>query len=169
MNEEGVYAEITIEKLKAELDRMEIKYQPNTEAEIEAARTRLGGLPKLIEEYYTQIGYFDEISQVGMGCHFDELSDIYIETAEEIKAEYEGCENEVDDYLVFGREAVSVDEFVIKVKDFGVANPKVYSHYDLEEVVTDQGLLCGPLTDIPNVASFFSLVLEGAEDAHKYL
>lgn len=160
-----VYPELTVDELRVALGELEIKYNGDSQSAIDAKKVELGGLPPLLEEYFIKIGWFDEISNSGMGCHIDDLDSMYIMKKEEIIADFEECENEVDDYLIFGRESVSVDEFGIKVRDFDQANPIIYSLADFEETTSGKGLLFGTMTDLPNLAAYFSLVLESAKEA----
>ena len=152
------YKSMSVNELKNILIEKEITFSPYSQEEINKIKMELGGMPKLLEEYYLNIGWFPDISDQGYGCHIDALEDIYIMTAKDIHDDYE-AENEVDDYLVFGREAVSVDEFAIKVKDFNNDDPELYIFGDstYEEAI-ENGLLFGTLEVEPYLSYMFSII-----------
>ena len=155
---------MSVDELKNFLVEREIEFTPNSQEEIDKVKEKTGGMPKLLEEYYLKIGWFPDISNQGCGCHIDALEDIYVMSAEEIHEDYEGTENETDDYLIFGREAVSVDEFAVKVKDFGEDDPELYIFGDSTiEEAEEQGLLFGKLEEEPYLSSMFDIIISSLE------
>lgn len=155
---------MSVDELKDFLMEKAIKFSPYSQEEIDKAKNKLGGMPRLLEEYYLKIGWFADIRKQGYGCHIDPLEDIYIMSAEEIQEDFEDVENETDDYLVFGREAVSVDEFAVKVKDFGENDPELYIFGDsTSEEAMEQGLLFGKLEEEPNLSSMFNIIVTSLE------
>lgn len=155
---------MSVDELKDFLVGKGIKFAPNSQEEIDKAKEKLGGMPKLLEEYYLKIGWFPDISNQGCGCHIDTLEDIYIMSVDEIHEDYEGTENETDDYLIFGREAVSVDEFAVKVKDFCEDDPELYIFGDsTSEAAEEQGLLFGKLEEEPYLSSMFNIIVTSLE------
>ena len=155
---------MSVDELKDFLMEKAIKFSPYSQEEIDKVKNKLGGMPRLLEEYYLKIGWFANIRKQGYGCHIDPLEDIYIMSAEEIQEDFEDVENETDDYLVFGREAVSVDEFAVKVKDFGENDPELYIFGDsTSEEAMEQGLLFGKLEEEPNLSSMFNIIVTSLE------
>ena len=101
-----------------------------------------------------------------MGCYIFRLEDICMITAKGLKAEYdqdyEGEDNipefkETDDYLEIGGEAVSVDLFTLKVKDFHEENPPLYGRGDSYHMVENGYIYC--TNDYwPTLKIFFGLI-----------
>ncbi|MGY3777099.1 hypothetical protein [Isobaculum melis] len=146
--------EVTVNELKAFLISQEIAFSPYFQAEVDQKKEELGGLPRLLEEYYLKIGWFDDISASGMGCYIYPLEELQIKTAQELVAARH-C-NEVDDYLSFGGEAISVDLFAIKMKDINQDNASVYGYG--ESYQSAEGLAYMVAYDAPTLSHYFDLV-----------
>lgn len=154
---------MSVDELKGFLIENGIEFSPYSQEQINETKEKLGGMPKLLEEYYLKIGWFSDISDQGCGCHIDALEDIYIMSAEEIQEDYE-AENETNDYLVFGREAVSVDEFAVRTADFSFDDPELYIFGDSTfEEACEEGMLFGKLDEEPNLSSMFNIIVMSLE------
>ena len=88
---------MSVDELKDFLMEKAIKFSPYSQEEIDKVKNKLGGMPRLLEEYYLKIGWFADIRKQGYGCHIDPLEDIYIMSAEEIQEDFEDVENETDE------------------------------------------------------------------------
>lgn len=151
---------ITLQDLKNKLIELEIELSPFSKEKVNQRKAELGGMPKQLEDYFLTIGWFDEISDSGMGCHMDDLDDLKIETSDQIKKGWKvvpESANEKDDYLLIGRESVSVCEFFIKVKDFDMADPTVYTNMEGYPYQIDE--------DCDTLSKFFDLIALSAEEA----
>lgn len=159
----------TIDELKSVLDELEYEYSPNTPEQIAAAKERLGlsSIPAVLEEYFLKIGWFNEICDAGTGVHFMELDDLYILTAEKLKADRPGQrENETDDYLIFGTESMSVDTFAVKVSELDLPDLPIYIWGDsTHHVAVEKGLMFDRVETLPYMSDFIELVALSAEEA----
>ena len=157
-----------------------ISYYPYSAEAVEAKEKAVGAIPKLLKEYFLKIGrikkiddeeddddeYSYDLLEDSAGCYIKELEDISILTDKELKENYgDGAENEEDDYLVFGFEMISREEFAIKLKDINEENPDIFSSEEVGGMIKETGKVFGILKDTRTLKEFFSLMALSAYEA----
>ena len=159
------FKEITVDELKNYLIEKKISFKPYTQEQIDAKKSELGGMPKLLEEYFLKIGWFKDIESSGMGNYIWRLEQLRIMTPQEyFEDAMEGDEsyplNETSNFLEFGGEAVSVDTFAIKETDYDIPNPPLYGWGDSYEHLAEEGYYyCVDEKELPTVKNYFSVII----------
>lgn len=167
------FKEISLDELKDYLIEKKVEFEPYTQEQIDLKKTELGGMPKILEEYYLKIGWFDNIEMAGMGNYIWQLERLRILTPEEyfndvLEGDDSYVLNETNNFLEFGGEAVSVDTFAIKETDYDLPNPPLYGWGDSYEYLAEEGYYyCIDLEELPTVKNYFSLIKTSIEHIMK--
>ena len=176
LDDQKLYRFLDVNTLLEVFQDLEISCQPYSLENINEKSEELGGMPKLLQEYFFKIGDIEKkdeddedynLLEDSSGCYINELDGVYILTSKMLKKQYgDAAENENNDYLIFGSEILDQsEEFGIKLVDIHNENPEIFSSGDLDGMIKEDGKIFGVIKAVKTLKEFFSLTALSAYEA----